>query len=108
MAPTGDLPTWAPRLNQRLIQRLYEDDSQGLLDEDLLAEVGWALYHRCQSFITANQAVHGRAPCASCGAILSHHAGPDEILHCPVCGWECAWKDYFHTIQHRQLSGAEP
>jgi hypothetical protein len=29
------------------------------------------------------------------------------MLRCP-CGWTLSWADYFKTIQHKQLSGAEP
>jgi len=29
------------------------------------------------------------------------------VLRCS-CGWELSWSDYFDTIQHKQLSGAEP
>ncbi len=106
MEPSGILPTWAPRVKQRLIQRLYESDAQSLLDENLLNEIGWALVERCKSFIAANLAVHGRAPCPVCGAIIEHQARPETILRCPACGWENTWKNYFHTIQHKQLSGA--
>ena len=31
----------------------------------------------------------------------------EEVLRCP-CGWELPWAEYFKTIQHKQLSGAEP
>ena len=48
------------------------------------------------------------ASCPTCGATISHHAQPDEILRCPACGWEAPWKSYFQTIQHKQLSGAAP
>ncbi len=102
------LPTWAPRVSQHLVRQLYENDSQGIYDDDLLDEVGWALYHRCQSFLDATAAVAGCALCPVCGAIVTHHARQDEVLRCAACGWELPWKDYFKTIQHRQLSGAEP
>lgn len=106
MESSNFLPQWAPRVKQRLIRRLYENDAQGILDEALLDEVGWRLYERCQSFIQANAAVSGRAPCPVCGETIAHQAQPDEILHCATCGWEMPWKRYFQTIQHRQLSGA--
>jgi hypothetical protein len=102
------IPVWAPRVKQCLIMRLYESDAQGLYDEDLLDEVGWGLYSRCKSFIDANAAVNGRAGCPGCGTIIFHHARPDETLRCPNCGWSAAWKAYFQTIQHQQLSGAAP
>lgn len=100
--------TWAPRVSQQLIQRLYEDDAQGLQDEELINEVGWTLLARCDSFIRAVEATQGKVRCPSCDGLILHHNQPDEILHCPVCGWEIPWQDYFKTIQHKQLSGAEP
>jgi hypothetical protein len=57
------LPTWAPRVKPYLIRRLYESDDQGVLDTDLLDEVGWALYARCESFIQAGKP--GRVTCAA-------------------------------------------
>jgi hypothetical protein len=101
------LPQWAPRVKKSLIWQLYESDAQGMLDEDLVDEAGWALWHRSKSFIAANEAVAGRAPCPKCGAVIQHHSGQAEILTC-ACGWSLPWKEYFSTIQRRQLSGAEP
>jgi len=101
-------PVWAPRLKQRLIRRLYECDAQGIYDDDLLDEVGWGLRARCESFITAVEASRGRVKCPACGQTVLHHAGAGEILHCAGCDWEMAWRDYFKTFQHKQLSGAEP
>src|SRR5512144_2484312 len=92
------LPTWAPRVPQARIRRLYELDARGIYDAELLDEVGWALRSRCQSFIAAVEAVRGRAVCPACGQIVRHGARPDEVLHC-ACGWECTWRSYFATIQ---------
>lgn len=107
MQRSETVPTWAPRVPQRTIYRLYETDAKGLYDEELLDEVGYGLLARCQSFIEANEAVAGRAPCPRCGLAVSHGKGKEEVLRC-VCGWELTWREYFQTIQHRQLSGAEP
>lgn len=101
------LPQWAPRVKQHRIRRLYETDARGICDEELIDEVGYALSARCASFIAAVQATRGHAACPDCGAVVEHDKQPDAILRC-VCGWELAWQDYFRTIQHRQLSGAEP
>ena len=102
------LPEWAPRVRQSLIRRLYETDTLGIYDDELLDEVGWALLARCETFITAVEAFHGRAKCPACGQIVLHNSGKDEVLHCAACGWEVAWQVYFKTFQHKQLSGAEP
>ena len=107
MATDHRLPTWAPRVTQREIRTLYETDARGIYDEDLINEVGYGLLARCESFIIAVEAFWGRARCPSCGAIVIHHQDKAELLRC-TCGWELSWGEYFATIQHKQLSGAEP
>ncbi len=88
---------------QRKIRRFYESDAKGIYDEDLIDEVGYGLLARCESFITANRARAGEVPCPKCAQPVRR----EEVLRCP-CGWELRWADYFKTIQHKQLSGAEP
>ncbi|MGC9359909.1 MAG: hypothetical protein ACP5G7_05950 [Anaerolineae bacterium] len=102
------LPQWAPRVPQRKIRQLYQTDAMGIYDEELIEEVGYGLLARCESFIAANEAAHGRAPCPVCGAVVFHGGDKQEMLHCESCGWELSWGDYFKTIQHKQLSGAAP
>ena len=65
-----ELPEWAPRVQQRKIRQLYDDDARGIRDEDLIEDVGYSLLCRCESFIAANGAVKGRVPCARCGQIV--------------------------------------
>ena len=99
------LPTWAPRVKPFLIRRLYESDAHGCLDDELLDEVGWALYARCVSFVKACEAKQGRAHCPACGGVVPHDLKPKEILHCSACGWECTWRAYYETIKNQQLDG---
>ena len=99
---------WAPRVRQQDIRRLYETDAQGIYDEELIDEVGWALHVRCQSFVVAVEASQGRARCPRCGQVIVHHHDKEQPLHCPGCGWETTWGAYFQSLQHKQLSGAEP
>ena len=102
------LPKWAPRVKQSLIRRLYETDARGIYDEELIDEVGFALLARCESFIAAVEATHGKVTCPACSEIILHDKKPDTLLHCTHCDWEMPWRDYFRTLQHKQLSGAEP
>lgn len=101
------LPQWAPRLPKKIIRRLYLNDALGIRDEGLIDDVGFRLLMRCRSFITANKAVQGQATCPACSSIIPHNKRKDESLVCG-CGWKLSWSDYFDTIQHKQLSGAEP
>ncbi len=102
------LPQWAPRIKKHKIYRLYQLDALGIHDEELIEDVGYNLRARCQSFIEANQATNGKAPCPSCGKLISHQWDKKEILRCESCEWELSWGEYFSTIQHKQLSGANP
>ncbi|MEA3408350.1 MAG: hypothetical protein U9R48_09785 [Chloroflexota bacterium] len=102
-----DLPTWAPRVKQRDVRRLYATDAKGIYDEELIDEVGYGLLARCQSFIQANEAREGCVRCPRCSATVTHAGGKEEVLRCD-CGWELIWGEYFETIQHAQLSGAGP
>jgi hypothetical protein len=101
------MPAWAPRVPKHKIRQLYETDAMGIYDRSLIDEVGYALLARCESFITANRAVAGEVTCPRCGAIVSHTGQKEALLCCP-CGWELTWGAYFRTVQHKQLSGAEP
>lgn len=98
---------WAPRVKQGLIRRLYELDALGIYDDELIDDVGWRLYERCVSFISAVEAVKGRAKCPLCGNVVCHDSQPETVLRCAQCGWETTWRAYFQTIQHKQLSGNE-
>ncbi len=107
MSDPHALPTWAPQVRPEKIRRLYQLDAQGIYDDDLINEVGYGLLARCESFIRANRAVAGWALCPNCGVEIEHAVDKAEILRC-ACGWSLPWSDYFATIQHKQLSGAEP
>ena len=102
------LPNWAQRLKKSKIKQLYELDAKGIYDDDLLDEVGYALYARCQSFIEACRATSGEVICPVCSTIIFHNQDKERLLICPGCDWQLTWGTYFTTIQHKQLSGAEP
>lgn len=97
------LPVWAPRVRKSEIRRLYVTDAQGIYDLELINEVGYGLLARCESFITASLAREGELPCPECGRTVE----TDEMLRCS-CGWTLSWEDYYRTIRHKQLVGAEP
>lgn len=99
------LPVWAPRVKPYLIRRLYESDAQGLLDEQLVNEVGWALYSRCDSFLRAKAAQEGQVHCPVCDSSIRHSRQANEVMRCSFCGWECTVRAYLETIKNQQLVG---
>ena len=102
------LPSWAPRIAQHKIRQLYLNDANGIYDDELIGDVGYALLARCESFLLANDAAQGRVICPVCSATILHTGKTDEVLCCKQCSWEMVWKEYFATFQHKQLYGAEP
>ena len=54
---------WSRRVKPVSIRRLYTLDAKGIVDEDLINEVGYAMYARCLSIRTATRAHSGRAMC---------------------------------------------
>lgn len=46
MHQSHELPTWSPRVKPVLVRRLYEQDAQGIHDEELLNEIGIGLLLR--------------------------------------------------------------
>ena len=57
---------WAPRVPKHKIRRLYEADAKGMLDEDLLNDVGITLLLRCESILAVAEAQRGRVKCPRC------------------------------------------
>jgi predicted RNA-binding Zn-ribbon protein involved in translation (DUF1610 family) len=97
---------WAPRVALAKIRRLYQTDAAGIHNEELIDEVGFGLYARCQSILTVTEAAAGRVACPECGAIVRRAAwdDPGETLRCD-CGWETTWARYHRTWQHQELYG---
>lgn len=51
---------WSPRVPKWKLQRLYESEAQGMLDEDLLEDVGLTLLLRCEDILAIEEAKQGR------------------------------------------------
>jgi hypothetical protein len=106
---------WAPRVPQALIRRLYQTEGAGRLDEDLLEQVGIALFARCESIVKATEAHRGRVGCPSCATSVvdegrERFRDKEKLLTCPACGWSTTWGVVLKSLQGKELVGgaAEP
>jgi hypothetical protein len=98
--------TWAPKLSRTDIRRLYRRDAQGIVDEDLIDEIAYGFYARCQSILAVTEASHGRIRCPVCDeVILRQGYDVDQLIRCQGCGWSVTWGAYKRTYKGKQLHG---
>ena len=95
---------WARRVRQDKIRRLYLLDAKGIVDEQLIDEVGYAMYARCESIRVATEAHSGRPACPRCRSVMEQRWRKDEALICE-CGWQATWGEYLKSYQGKQLHG---
>ena len=103
---TSDLRIrWAPKLRADRLIRLYESDARGLLDAELVDDVGWRLWERLSDVIRVS---HGRVRCPGCTTefqAMRPGDPPDVTSSCPECGWEVTADDYHRSWEHQDLNG---
>ena len=101
-----DRPTWEGRVPREKIARLYAIDATGLVDEDLIEDVGISLLARVESIFKARQANSGSARCPICDLEIAHDGQKETLLRCDVCNWELSWRKYHGAIRGKHLAAA--
>lgn len=104
MANNGQF-RWADKVRPEVIRRLYVQEARGILDEELIDEVGYALLARCRSILEVSRAVRGELDCPECGGVVKFRAITGTTLLCQKCGWTYAWDDFRKTYKNKQLFG---
>lgn len=104
--PANQKIRWAPKVRQEKIQRLYENDARGLIDEILIQDVGIGLYLRCKSVL---QVSSGQVPCPHCATVFAMkeavESSASDILCCPCCAWATTRAAYHTSWRHQDLIG---
>lgn len=99
---------WAKKVQPELIRRLYLDEAWGLLTDELLDKVGWALWERCESILTVSSE---RVRCPECRQVFSttwRSGGlPDAVNTCPGCGWAITNQSWHERWRHRHLRAGD-
>lgn len=97
---------WAPKVRQEKIWRLYQNDARGLVDDELIDEVGWALYARCQSIVMVTEGK--QVPCPRCHHVVvcpGERWSRQYAIACPVCSWKATYGQYRDSWRHQDLHG---
>ena len=91
---------WAPRVPRNKLQRLYESDARGMLDTELLDEVGYSMYARCLQAKEEYMLMEsGKIKCHNCHNILK--AGP-KLSIC-TCGYQYIYRDYRRSFRANNM-----
>jgi hypothetical protein len=110
-------PTWAPKVPPHKIRRLYEQDAKGIRDDELLDDVGYGLFARCDSMLLVTKANYGHPLCFVCRTKMPHPYEEDGkqdyvpvpkeyVLKCPNCGWSITMGEYRDSGKGQTLNGA--
>jgi len=95
---------WARRVKPEKIRRLYTLNAKGIVDEELIDDVGYAMLARCEAIRTVTRAHAGRATCPRCRSMIIHSWDKTQALECE-CGWSATWGEYLKSYQGKQLHG---
>lgn len=96
----GDEIRWAAPVQRGLIHRLYETDARGIVDEELIDEVGVALLVRCEAIHLVTHRL-----CPHCGGQMESRRRREEVLTCAGCGWQVTWRRYRASYKGRRIHG---
>src|SRR5690242_650785 len=86
---------WAPKVPQAKIWALYHSHARGLADEELIDEVGFLLFERCQSIIMVSE--RRRVACPRCARIVCCPGecwSREQRIICSDCGWSASYGQY--------------
>ncbi len=90
---------WCPKVSRSDIIRLYDSDAKGMLDHDLLEDVGLTIYLRCKKSKEIYDLMEkGKIKCMACDQILS---GEGE-LSCK-CGRKYTYHAYRKSYRENNM-----
>jgi len=94
---------WCKKVPQALISRLYNQSVSGIEDNELADDVGYALYARCESIISATNGFEKKCLiCLRCGVDIPLK---DNISSC-TCGFHATWEEFKKSYKGKQFYAA--
>jgi hypothetical protein len=91
---------WSPPVSRDKIKRLYESDAKGLINSELLDDIGFAIYTRClQGQEECELMDMGKIKCHNCGEILNYSSG---IITCK-CSYQYMYRDYRRSFRANNM-----
>ena len=86
---------WAPKVPLDKLRRLYETDAKGFIDSELLDDIGYSFYARCEQGL-------GGFKCANCREDIVFTGGKNNIITCK-CGYQYTYGGYKESFYKSKL-----
>ena len=103
------------KVSRNDLMKLYQSEAKGLINEDLLDEVGYTFYTRCTQAKQARELMEqGKMLCLHCGAVLSDDIvkiggyTPFSKSNLPVscdCGYSYTYREYRRCCNAANMPG---
>jgi hypothetical protein len=91
---------WSPKISRQKLKTLYENDAKMLQDEELIDDIGFALYARCLQGRDERVLIEtGKVRCHNCGKILNYSKG---LMECD-CGYQYLFRDYMRSFRKNNM-----
>jgi hypothetical protein len=91
---------WARKVRPYKIRQLYENDAKGIVDQDLIDDVGYSLYARCEAIWMVTE-----RRCLKCKEKCHKSEGEGVTLTCPSCGWSIPWETFKRSYKKKRIHG---
>jgi len=98
---------WNKKVSRNDLYRLYQGEAKGLLDGELLDEVGLTFYLRCKQAKDVRECMDkGQIICHHCGAILSagRVSRDNKPINCD-CGYSYTYREYRRNCNSVNMPG---
>lgn len=93
---------WAAALPPAKLRNLYRSSAKGMLDQDLLDDVGIMFYLRCLQGVDEFALIRSNnLKCHQCSAILSKEEG---LMLCS-CGFQYTFQEYVRSFNNHRMPG---
>jgi len=85
---------WCKKVSRKDLERLYQSDAKGMLDETLLDDIGYTFYTRCKQSKEAWACMRkGEIICHHCHAVLAARNKFNMPVTC-TCGYSYTYREY--------------
>ncbi len=95
---------WCEKVSRSDLQKLYKGEAAGMLDEDLLEDIGITFYMRCTQAKRVRELMEkGQMLCLQCGEVLTC-TSYEGVVTC-TCGYSYTYREYRRSCNSANMPG---